>query len=304
MKVKFWGVRGSIPCPGPETVRYGGNTLCVEVRTDDGGLIILDSGTGIRPLGLHLMKEESFQTGKGQGDILITHGHWDHIQGFPFFVPAYIGKRRPMGARIAGLCNEFRIHGLIKTNQFLNGTVVGSAVPDMPPVTVMHAQMHAPHFPIELPEMPGILIFQEIAPQQQVFTLPSNIIVKTYELNHPNGARGYRIETLDGKMIVAYITDHEHGQMDDNALALADKADVMIIDSMYTPDDYEKGKVGWGHSTWREATRKANAAKAKQLILFHHEPTYTDDSMDKIGLLAKDEFPNTVVAREGMEIVL
>jgi phosphoribosyl 1,2-cyclic phosphodiesterase len=296
MKVKFWGVRGSIPVPGPATAEVGGNTSCVEVRTDDGILIIFDAGTGIRNLGLSLLQEKYSQGGK-IGHLFFSHTHWDHIQGFPFFAPAFIGTRDDLNNPLQECTNTFHLYGAKKVFERLENTLKG--------------QMEYQYFPIELDNMGSVIQFHEI--QETPLRLGKNIIVPKH-LNHPNGVLSFRIENETRDKVVVYATDTEHyqdGELDVNVLKIADHADVFIYDAMYTPDEYagdrktgNNSKVGWGHSTWLEGTRLAKAANVKQLILFHHDPDHTDDFLREIEQRAQQEFPNTLLAFEGLELNL
>lgn len=296
MKVKFWGVRGSIPVPGPATVGVGGNTSCVEVRTDDGILIIFDAGTGIRNLGLSLLQEHYAEGGK-IGHLFFSHTHWDHIQGFPFFAPAFIGTRDDLNRPQHECTNTFHLYGAKKVFERLENTLKG--------------QMEYQYFPIQLDNMGSVIHFHEI--QETPLRLGKNIIVPKH-LNHPNEVLSFRIENETRDKVVVYATDTEHyqdGELDVNVLKVADQADIFIYDAMYTPDEYagdrktgNNSKIGWGHSTWLEGTRLAKAANVKQLILFHHDPDHTDDFLREIERRAQQEFPNTLLAVEGLELNL
>lgn len=266
MRVRVWGARGSIPAPGPEMNRYGGNTSCVEVNVGD-EVIILDSGTGIRPLGADLIRRDV-----RRGTILLSHTHWDHIQGFPFFAPAFDPKR------------SFRILA-----GHLPRSVGGIR-------TVLAGQMAEPNFPVPLEIMRGSLTFEDFSAGDELDLFPG-VVVKTAPLNHPNGATGYRIEHKGGS--VCYVTDTEHvpGQLDENILGLVEGTDLFIYDSTYTDDEFP-AKVGWGHSTWQEAVRLAKAAKVRKLAIFHHEPDHDDKFMTRVEAQAKKLFPRSFVARE------
>ena len=296
MKVKFWGVRGSIPVPGKDTVEVGGNTSCVEVRTDDGLLIILDAGTGIRPLGLSLM-QEGFGAGGKEGHIFFSHTHWDHIQGFPFFIPAFIGVRDDLKRPMMAKTNTFHFYGAKKVFERLENTLKG--------------QMEYQYFPVQLDGMGAVIEFHEI--QERPLTLGDNMITPKH-LNHPNGVYAYRIETKVKDKVVVYATDTEHyqdGELDVNVLRIADHADVLIYDAMYTPEQYsgdpktgQSSKIGWGHSTWLEGARLAKTAHVKQLVLFHHDPMHNDAFLKEMEKQAQQQFPNTILAVEGLELTL
>jgi phosphoribosyl 1,2-cyclic phosphodiesterase len=296
MKVKFWGVRGSVPIPGPSTVEVGGNTSCVEVRTDDDMLIIFDAGTGIRNLGPSLL-QESFSEGGKVGHLFFSHTHWDHIQGFPFFAPAFVGTQDDLKQPLHDCTNSFHLYGAKKVFERLENTLKG--------------QMEYQYFPIELESMGAVIHFHEI--QETPLRLGKNILTPKH-LNHPNGVLSFRLENETHDKVVVYATDTEHyqdGELDVNVLRIADHADIFIYDTMYTPEEYagdprtgRASKVGWGHSPWKEGVRLARAANAKQLILFHHNPDYDDALLRQIEREAQQEFPDTLLAVEGLELHL
>ena len=274
LKINFWGVRGSIPCPGPETVRYGGNTPCIEILAANERLIF-DGGTGLRVLGQSLLAHMPLKA-----HLFFTHSHWDHIQGFPFFLPAFIKG------------NSFKIYGAIAPN----GATIKQRLQD---------QMLHPNFPVPLQIMQADLQFCDLQVGEKLEI--GEIKVETAKLNHPGEAVGYRISC--GGLSVAYITDTEHypDKLDENILWLARQADVVIIDCTYTDEEYydEKvSKVGWGHSTWQEAVKIAKAAEVKQLVIFHHDPAHDDNFLDRVGTEAALAFPNAIMAREGQSIEL
>ncbi|MEB3250600.1 MAG: MBL fold metallo-hydrolase [Cyanobacteriota bacterium] len=272
--VRFWGVRGSIPSPGPQTVRYGGNTSCVEMLID-GQRLIFDGGTGIRQLGLYLMDQMPLEAA-----IFFSHSHWDHIQGFPFFTPAFVPG------------NRFHIYGAIASN----GSTIEQRLND---------QMLHPNFPVPLRVMGADLKFCDFDIGATLHL--GEITIQNLPLNHPGEAVGYRV-SWRGKS-VAYITDTEHfsDHLDQNVLRLAKDADLMIYDATYTDEEYnhpQANRVGWGHSTWQEGVKVARAAGVKQLVIFHHDPSHTDGFMDQVASQAAEALPGTVVAQEGMEICL
>ncbi|MGF1567845.1 MAG: MBL fold metallo-hydrolase [Nodosilinea sp.] len=272
--VRFWGVRGSIACPGARTVRYGGNTSCVEMQVG-GQRLIFDGGTGLRELGVSLLAEMPLEA-----HLFFTHSHWDHIQGFPFFVPAFVRG------------NRFNIYGAIAPN----GSTIEQRLND---------QMLHPNFPVPLQVMGADLKFCDLDIGETVHL--GEITIENALLNHPGEAVGYRVTW--GQRSVAYITDTEHfpDRLDDNVLALAHQAEVMIYDSTYTDAEYhdpKSSKVGWGHSTWQEAVKVAQAAGVKTLVIFHHDPTHDDDFMEQVAIDTAAAFPHSVVAKEGMVLDL
>jgi phosphoribosyl 1,2-cyclic phosphodiesterase len=269
LTIRFWGVRGSIPCPGPDTVRYGGNTSCVEVRCGR-HLMIFDGGSGLRPLGNALVAG-----GRPVDlDLFYSHTHLDHIVGLPFFAPAYSA-----GNRIRIWAGHLQ--------------PAGSDIR-----SVLEKMMSAPLFPIPIDILTARLDFQDFA-AGETLTPRSGVKLVTAPLNHPNGATGYRLE-FAGKS-VAYITDTEHhaGKSDPEVLKLMHRADVAIYDSSYTDEEYPAHRH-WGHSTWEEGVRLAKKAQVKQFVIFHHDPGHNDMMMDQIATDAAKMRAGTIVAREGL----
>lgn len=267
--VRFWGVRGTVACPGQATVRYGGNTSCLEVRCG-GRLLIFDGGTGLRPLGQHLDAN-----GAVDADLYFTHTHFDHIQGMPFFSSAYKPTNR-LRCRAGHLKPDFTLKG------------------------VLSEMMQAPLFPVPLSILSADISFEDFTVGETLTPFPG-VTLRTAPLNHPNRATGYRIE-YQGKSI-CYITDTEHvaDAPDAQVLGLIAGADIVIYDSTYTDDEYPRFK-GWGHSTWQEGVRLCDAAKAKRLVIFHHDPAHDDAFMDRIAADAERVRPGTIVAREGLTL--
>ena len=271
--VRFWGVRGSIPVPGPTTATVGGNTTCVEVRAGS-DILIFDAGSGIRKLGNALMKEQPVTA-----RMFFTHVHWDHIQGFPFFLPAFANG------------NHFDLYGALK---------ISNTLPD-----ILSGQMNYPNFPVSLAEMGSEMEFHDLHEGETV-RCGEAAVVNT-RLQHPGGVYAYRVD-YDGHALV-FATDTEHAAQPDKKLVkLARDADVLIYDAMYTPEEYrgEGGlpKTGWGHSTWEEGVKVARAANVKKLVLFHHDPEHDDDMVAAIEANTQAVFPNSVAAREGLKLVL
>ncbi|MDB6037287.1 MAG: hypothetical protein JWM99_1128 [Verrucomicrobiales bacterium] len=295
-RLKFWGVRGSVPTPGPGTVRYGGNTSCIEIRAD-GELIILDAGTGIRVLGLELVSE--FKDRAITLTLLISHTHWDHIQGFPFFAPAY------------QLNNNIRVLAY-------DGAQAGLQA-------ALASQMESPYFPITMSQMPSTIRFEQLKDLQ--FNI-GKVKVEAAFMNHPGICVGYRLQTTGGS--VAYIPDNElyerlkseggsadskdpraiHDfarQQDLNLLEFVRDADILIIDAQYDCTEYPRF-VGWGHSCMDDTVRLAVNAGVKKLFLFHHDPGHDDrqiadmvahgrDLVTKLGGATQVE-----AAQEGLEV--
>ena len=275
MQITFWGVRGSYPVPGAATVRYGGQTSCVEARAARGDTLIVDAGTGMRALGNKLLGEAPAPQ---HYHVLLSHVHWDHIQGLPFFVPAYLPSTK---LQIVGSGGASSLREVLET------------------------QMEAPVFPVRLDELGAQLHLREVK-NGETFHL-GDVRVRAARLNHPGGVLAYRID-FDGRSVV-YATDTEHYACVDPTLrALAEGADVLIYDSQYTPEEYRgdhgRSKVGWGHSTYVAGAELARAARVGQYVLFHHDPQRTDAGVVEIERRAKELFSASVAAREGMEIGL
>jgi phosphoribosyl 1,2-cyclic phosphodiesterase len=293
MKVKMWGVRGSIPSPGPRTVRYGGNTTCIEVRSDDDSLIILDAGTGIFSLAQTLLAQLPVTA-----NIFITHTHWDHIQGLPFFVPLYIPG------------NKVRIHGAY---DIVNMQGIEQ---------VMDVQLQYSYFPIREAELKAGIEYQTLTVGEPVAI--GDATVTPVLMNHPVTDLGYRVE-CNGKSMF-FTGDHEpwlniyaaddaehanYQAMVDQRLAELDAAigavDVLIVDTAYTLAEYPP-KIGWGHGTFDSAIAMAQRVGAKRLICTHHEPTRSDDDLEKVFAEALGRHAElgceVMLAREGLEIEL
>ncbi len=252
MRAKIWGCRGSVATPGPATVRYGGNTSCVEVRSDAGGVVILDAGTGLRPLGDDLMRDPPLRI-----DLLLTHLHVDHLEGLGFFAPIWN--------------SEAEIH------------IWGPRSPVRPLSERIAHYFSPPLFPVDLDEGTAQITFHD-APEGE--WMIDGLRVTSEPILHPGATVGYRIE--EGGRVLAYVTDHEPALAADlvtapiewiSGSALAFGADVLIHDAQYTADEYI-GKVGWGHSSVDHVVTFSTKAKADRVLLFHHDPSHDDAQMD------------------------
>jgi phosphoribosyl 1,2-cyclic phosphodiesterase len=251
---------------------FGGITACVEVRTADNECVIFDGGSGIRELGQSLLQEAAGAPVNTK--LFLTHFHWDHIQGIPFFAPLY-GPR--------------------------NHVSFYSGVTGRPLQETLEGQMTQPYFPIDLSQVAAKRDFNPI--EQGGAVKSDNLVIRPFPLNHPQGASGYRIE-CEGAVIV-YATDYEHGkpEFDKTLREYAEGADILICDAQYTPAEYETHK-GWGHSTWSNAILVAKDAHAERLFLFHHDPAHDDNQMMHITHTARLQFENTTAASEGFNVVL
>ncbi len=272
LRFRFWGVRGSTPTPQVENLTFGGNTSCVEIRTAENKSIILDAGSGIRNLGNTLLREAAGNPIDVK--LFLTHFHWDHIQGMPFFAPIYGPK---------------------------NSVSFYTGVPHRDLQETLEGQMAQPYFPVEFDQVAAKRSFVNI--EQGGHVEADGMKVIPVALNQTQGATGYRIE-CHGAVIV-YATDYEHGvaKYDDILREYAAGADILVCDAQYTPTEYESHK-GWGHSTWQNAVQVARDAKARQLLLFHHDPSHDDQTMMRIAEDARMQFENTTAAWEGFVAVL
>ncbi len=284
--VTIWGARGSIPTPGAPTARYGGNTPCVSVEHEDAAgshMVVLDAGTGIRLLGQELADRGN---GPLEVDLLLTHTHWDHIQGIPFFQP------------LVGEGNEVRVWGSKQGDTDLDN--------------ILRQQMHPVVFPVPLERMAAELTVEHVEPGG--FEI-DGFAVEALRLRHPGNTLGYRLTPVEGGPSVAYVTDNELGAGGDyevgpdwrsELITFVAGVDVLIHDAMYTPEALEQHR-GWGHSSTSEAVALAAEAGVNQLLLFHHRPEHDDAAMDSLVEAAQAEAGGAVqvaAATEGMQLIL
>lgn len=280
MRIKIWGCRGSIPSPGCDTSEYGGNTTCVEVRPEDGSLIVIDAGTGIRCLGNSLLEVQGPKT----VHLLLTHAHWDHLQGFPFFVPAYM--------------EEYSIR--VRGGPFAKTSLEG----------FLAHQMDPPYFPVPFRDLKASFDFQEENGRRLSI---GDVDIVPIVLKHPNGGYGYKFKE-DGKTFV-FLTDNEIGFDHPGGLSDAEYAeicrgaDLLVHDGQYTDREYEVSR-GWGHSTFRAVTDLGVSAQVKRLGIFHHDPRHLDQDLDRYLEECKRRITSVKSrvecfgTKEGMEISL
>lgn len=288
MKIKLWGVRGSIPSPGPNTVKYGGNTPCIQVINEEesGDVIILEAGTGIRELGLSLIKRNP----KPKIHILLSHTHWDHIHGLPFFLPLFI----------AGF--DITIYGPVHYDKKLS--------------EIMAGQMDYAYFPVRTAELSADISYKDLKEERFSF---GGFDFQTQYMNHPVMTLGYRIE--QGGKAFAYTGDNEPysnfqkegeslddenldefvQEQNDRVAELARNCSMLVADSQYTEDEY-LAKKGWGHSSVGHAVGLATKANAKRLVLFHHDPERTDDQLETMLALAMEK--KRALANQSLEVFL
>jgi ribonuclease BN (tRNA processing enzyme) len=299
--VRFWGVRGSIPCPGPDTVKYGGNTTCLEIRADK-RLIIIDLGTGAKPLADFLQANDCKQ-GPLDIDIFITHTHWDHIMGFPMFAPVFVPG------------TKLRIRGPVSYNDDTLASIIGD-------------QLSYRYWPIRQSELSAKIEYKEL--KEISVDLGDGLKVRTKYLNHPILSLGYRFE-YQGKSIVTafdhepfrnlFPTDPQDPNYSEEAafegeeaakeenekmLDFCKGADILIHDAQYTAEEYEK-HLGWGHSSYNYAMDVASQSNVKKLVFFHHDPNYKDKKLESIEEQCKNEVREKsgfeiIMAREGLKI--
>ncbi len=275
MRVRFWGVRGSIPTPSPEVMGVGGNTACVGVTLADGTECVLDLGTGARDLGAHLVgADDGVEEGALDLHVFLSHFHWDHIQGLPFFAPLY-----GAGNRVTFYASE--AEGAAR--QLLQG------------------QMQPPFFPVDFAALPAERRYVPLVSGRIVRV--NALTVRPFAVHHTQHVLGFRLDAHGASFV--YCTDYEHGDaaLDALLLEVAQGVDLFVCDAQYTPDEYAT-RQGWGHSTWEHAARLAKAAGVKRLALFHHDPAHDDAALAAIAEAARAVFPATILAREGLVLDL
>jgi phosphoribosyl 1,2-cyclic phosphodiesterase len=276
-KLVFWGVRGSTPTLERDTWRYGGNTPCLELTAPDGTRFILDCGTGLRMLGNHWTSLRG--NGGIDAHVLVSHYHWDHIQGIPYFHPFFEAR------------NRFHFYSF--QSKYLGPNSLRQ---------VLEGQVAKPYFPVDVSMMTAEREFREISGGEK-WEIKGTKVTAAW-LNHPQGCLGYRLDTAGGSVV--YATDNEPGvaEFDTNLRQLANGADVLIYDSQYSPEQLASSHKGWGHSSWLEGVKIARDAKVRNLVLFHHDPDSPDKRVDGFLSAARQEFAATWAATEGMTITM
>jgi phosphoribosyl 1,2-cyclic phosphodiesterase len=276
-KLVFWGVRGSTPTLERDTWRYGGNTPCLELTAPGGTRFILDCGTGLRMLGNTWARSHGdFGV---EAHVLVTHYHWDHIQGIPFFLPFFEAQ------------NKFHFYSF--QSKFLGADTFRQ---------VLESQLASPYFPVDMNMMASTRSFNEISGGEK-WEIDGTRITAAW-LNHPQGCLGYRLDTTAGSIV--YATDNEPGipEFDKSLRQFAQGADVLIYDAQFSPEQIASTRRGWGHSSWLEGVKIAREARVRNLILFHHNPESSDSVVDGFLSAARQEFPATWAAAEGMSLTL
>lgn len=268
-RVRFWGVRGSLPVSGPQFIRYGGNTACIELQCGPHTLLV-DAGSGIRPAGETLMK-----AGVNDFEVFFTHCHYDHIVGLPFFFPFYDPK------------TQVRLWSGHLAGHMTTREMIGEF-------------MRPPWFPVNLEICRAKLQTRDFV-SGDVLRPREGVTVRTASLNHPGGCIGYRVEWAGHAVAVITDTEHEPGKLDPAILGLIDRADLVIYDCTYTEDEMQKHR-GYGHSTWQQGVKLCKAAGARQLALFHHDPARTDTQLELIEQQANLAFPGAFAARDGQTL--
>lgn len=272
MELEFLGVRGSFPVSGDDRNKYGGHTLCARIVISDGEWIIIDAGTGLWKLGDIFAKPEEE---KPQNlHFLLTHFHLDHISGLPFFAPLYSSQ-----ATLTFLTAQ----DPEETEKYLSGLMAGN------------------YFPLEFRETPSRKIFKKIP--ENNFQI-GGVDISRFPLNHPQGSVSYKIQEKGKTIIFATDTEHPEEGIDQKLVSFVREADILVYDAMFTPEEYESGRKGWGHSTWLEGTKVAEEAKVRALYLSHFNPDHSDKQIDEMISMARERFSQTFGAREGHKEIL
>jgi len=273
-RIKFFGVRGSIPVCGEEFQKFGGNTTCILLEGPK-RTVILDAGTGIRELGKEMAQDPHLGIDR-PCFLAFSHFHWDHIQGLPFFIPAYDSRR------------TFTISAIGRERRGLDLR------------SIFETQMQEEYFPVSLDGMGAKIEFLETS---EDYLSMEKAFIRVIKHNHPGGAYSYRLQDIEGKVVVC-CTDIEHGErIDPRIVALARDADVLIHEGQYTPEELPRYR-GWGHSSWAQAVEVAEQAKVKRLIITHHDPDHNDAFLRDVEKQCQARFPGAVLAREKMEVVI
>lgn len=268
MQVKFWGVRGSAPVSSAETIQVGGNTSCVQVTLSDQTLLLLDAGTGLSRFG------DACGDAATHFHLLLSHAHWDHIQGFPFFAPAYLSQ------------HQISIYGPRHSAYSLKD--------------ILAQQMSSPFFPVTLDTMQAALHFHELG--ETTFQI-AGATITTARFHHPGGVLGFRIEEAGKTLVFATDMEYDHHHIPEHLVTFAQGADVLIFDAQYTPDELLQ-KKGWGHSTHLTAAHLAQKAGVKRVMLYHHDPSHHDQMLMTMEQEARAVFAESYLAREGLQLNL
>ena len=280
MRIKIWGCRGTLPSPGAHTVRYGGNTTCVEIRDQHNFCTVIDAGSGLRILGKQMLKDDDCT----EICLMLTHAHWDHLMGFPFFIPAYLSKYK------------INVCGVASARQYLRN--------------ILARQLEAPYFPVDFSQLKAQFNFGCNVPGNK---LCHRLQIDSIPLSHPNGGYGYKF-TENGKSFV-FLTDnelghiHEGGKQFEDYVEFCKGAEILLHDAQYTDKEYEK-TITWGHSTYRQTLRLATEAGVKRLGLIHHDPDRTDDEIDEIVAKLKKQIESDCsnidifAGSDGLELTL
>jgi phosphoribosyl 1,2-cyclic phosphodiesterase len=270
-RLRFWGVRGTVATPETDKLRYGGNTACAAIKVAEDEFLILDCGTGARVLGAAIAKQRGGRPTRYH--VFLSHYHFDHVEGLSLFQPLY------------DPASTIVFHGFASDGRSIRKNLETLIAP--------------PYFPVSLAGVPASVQFKDV--DGSVFTV-ADLKVDSMPLSHPDGSVAYRVTHGDRRLVFA--TDHEHGveEVDRALIAFCRDADYLIYDATYMQAEYETLRKGWGHSTWYAAVQVARSATVKTLVLFHHHPQHTDDQLDEMERIAREELPTALVAREGMEL--